>query len=66
LAARASPKAPLGELTALPRPSCWFCGGEGKREWGEKRRAGERKYPTPFGKESTLMLVGKKKLGRFE
>jgi len=43
----APPQAPLGELTALPRPPSWIKGptskgrgGEGLR-WGGKRKGGE-------------------------
>jgi len=45
LAAGASPKTPLGELTALPRPLSWIKGptskGRGAEGKGRERRRGE-------------------------
>jgi len=46
--AGASPQTPLGELTALPRPSSWFRGwAPGKREGGREGEKEERREGSP-------------------
>jgi len=43
MSAGASPKTPLGELTALPRPPSWFRGdGKGKGGKGGMGKGGKK------------------------
>ena len=47
--AEAPPRTPLGELTALPGPSSWICGGEDGKGRGGEGMAGEGRAPeTPI------------------